>query len=120
MFSGLQETLASLYEGRMTVIEYIPQRDEETGITKQTEVVVLTDVPCRLSYMDQAVGAAGDAVTENIQKIKVFFSPQITIKPGSKLVIRQHGTEAAYQSSGVQKNYCGHAEVNLEYFKRWA
>lgn len=119
MFSGIRGVIETLYQGRMTVIEYQPVKNPETGLTSRTEVEVMADIPCRLSYSESPVIAGGN-VAENIQRIKVFFAPNITVRPGSKLIIRQNGTEAAYQSSGVPKVYASHAEVELEYFKRWA
>ena len=119
MFSGIREAIETLYQGRMTVIEYQPVKDQKTGLTSRKEVEVMADIPCRLSYSESPIVTAGNAA-ENIQRIKVFFAPNITVRPGSKLIIRQNGTEAAYQSSGVPKVYSSHAEVELEYFKRWA
>ena len=119
MFEGLRGAVESLYEGRMTVFEYLPTKDEETGITSHSEVEVMTNIPCRLSYSDDTAAAESNAVTENVQKIKVFFAPGIYIKPGSKLLIQQHGAIAEYKSSGAPKVYSSHTEVNLEYFDRW-
>ncbi len=119
MFEDLKGAVASLYEGRMTVFEYLPIKNEETGITSHQEVEVMANIPCRLSYSDDAAVTEGNAVNENIQKIKVFFAPGIHIKPGSKLLIRQHGVIAEYKSSGIPKVYSSHTEVNLEYFDRW-
>ena len=111
MLAGMREAAETLYAGRMDVIEYRLAEDEKTGISKFREVVVLENIPCRLSYVRAA---------ENVQEIRVYFAPDIAVRPGSKLVVRQNGTETAYKSSGVPKCYASHNEVTLEYFERWA
>ena len=119
MAEGLEKVIATLFHGRMTVMEYVQTEDEQTGIVSCNEAVVMSDIPCRLSYSHSTPVTEGMAA-ENIQKIKVFYSPNVTIKPGSKLIISQNGVEAAYRSSGVPRLYSGHAEVDLEYFERWS
>lgn len=118
MLAGMRDAAETLYTGRMDVVEYRPVEDGKTGVTTFQEVTVLEDIPCRLSYGRAAAAAEGDAA-ENVQEIKVYFAPEVSIRPGSKLVIRQNGTEAAYKSSGVPRCYASHNEVALEYFERW-
>lgn len=120
MFAGIRTAIEMLYAGRMTIIAYQPKKDTQTGITSHEEVEILRDIPCRLSHTNETAAAQGDAAAELSQRIRVFYAPDIEIPPGSKLVIRQNGTEHAYCASGVPRIYCGHAEVDLEYFKRWA
>lgn len=119
MLAGMREAAETLYTGRMDVVEYRAVEDEKTGITEHREVTVLEDIPCRLSYGKAAAAAEGDAA-ENVQEIKVYFAPEVSIRPGSKLIVRQNGAEAAYKSSGVPRCYASHNEVALEYFERWA
>lgn len=119
MLEGMRAAAETLYTGKMDVVEYRPMEDEKTGVTAFQEVVVQEDVPCRLSYGKAAAVTDGSAA-ENVQEIRVYFAPDISIRPGSKLVVRQNGTEAAYKSSGVPRCYASHNEVTLEYFERWA
>ncbi len=118
MLAGMRAAVETLYSGRMDVVEYLPVEDEKTGITAHQEVTVLENVPCRLSY-GKAAAATGGNAAENVQEIRVYFAPDISIRPGSKLVVRQNGMEAAYKASGVPRRYASHNEVALEYFERW-
>lgn len=119
MLAGMREAAETLYTGRMDVVEYLPVEDGKTGITEHREVTVLENIPCRLSYSGAAAVTDGNAA-ENVQEIKVYFAPEVSIRPGSKLVIRQNGAEAAYKSSGVPRCYASHNEAALEFFERWA
>lgn len=120
MLAGMKAAIESLYSGRMTIIEYQPREDVETGLTSHAEMEVLRDIPCRLSHSDGTAAVQGESAAEISQRIRVFYAPDILIKPGSKLVIRQNGTENVYCASGIPRIYAGHAEVDLTYFKRWA
>ena len=119
MLAGMRAAAETLYIGRMDVVEYRLMENEKTGISRHQEVVVLENIPCRLSYGKAAAVTDGSAA-ENVQEIRVYFAPDIAVLPGSKLCIRQNGMEAAYKSSGVPKCYASHNEVTLEYFERWA
>lgn len=119
MLAGMREAAEMLYTGSMDVMEYQAVENEETGITEHREVTVLEDIPCRLSYSGAATVTDGNAA-ENVQEIRVYYAPEVSVRPGSKLVVRQNGTEAAYRASGVPRCYASHNEVALEYFERWA
>ena len=63
------------------VIEMQSVRNEQTKITKTSEVKVLENQPCKVSYGSlNTVGQTGTGAT-NRQTIKLFISPDITIKP---------------------------------------
>ena len=69
------------------VIEMQSVRDERTKITKASEVKVLENQPCKVSYGSlNTVGQTGTGAT-NRQTIKLFISPNIMIKPGYKVVV---------------------------------
>ena len=46
----VKKAIESLYKGKCTVTEYRKVRDKESGILKPREIVVLKDIPCRLSF----------------------------------------------------------------------
>ena len=54
------------------------------------------------------------------QGVKVFLSPNVSIKAGSKLTVTQNGVTTAYKSSGVPAVYPTHQEIILTLFERWA
>ena len=99
------------------VIEMQSVRDERTKITKASEIKVLENQPCKVSYGSlNTVGQTSTGAT-NRQTVKLFISPDITIKPGSKVVVGRN----AYKASGVPAVYADtHQEIMLDMFDRWA
>lgn len=99
------------------VIEMQSVRDERTKISKASEIKVLENQPCKVSYGSlNTVGQTSTGAT-NRQIVKLFISPDITIKPGSKVVVGQN----AYKASGVPAVYTDtHQEIMLDIFDRWA
>lgn len=99
------------------VIEMQSVRDERTKITKASEVKVLESQPCKVSYGSlNTVGQTSTGAT-NRQTVKLFISPNVIIKPGSKVVVGQN----TYKASGVPAVYTDtHQEIMLDMFDRWA
>ena len=83
----VRKAIESLYMGKCTVTEYKKVRDSESGILKPREIVVLKDVPCRLSFKNiyAADLSYGNAVE---QEVKLFISPDINIKDGCLLKMK--------------------------------
>ena len=106
------------YIGRMDVYESTQTTDPITHITEAAETQVLSGAPCRLSF-SSSPATVGDAA-ETRQTVKVFFSPDTAIRPGSRLVITQNGITETYWHSGTEAVYGTHREVVLELTERWA
>lgn len=106
------------YIGTMDVYAYTQTTSATTHRTSTTEVKVLEAVPCRLSH-DQSPSASNEDAASVSQSIKVFYSPEIDVDAGSKLVITQNGVTKAYRHSGVETVYDTHKEVVLELLERW-
>ena len=108
-----------MYDGKCTVIEYQKKKkaDQSTGFE---EIEVLKDQPCRLSFSTSESANSGAAATGIGQVIKLFLSPDVAIKAGSKIMVTQNGIREAYKNSGVPAVYATHQEIVLELFTRWA
>ncbi len=115
----VKKAVESLYTGKCTVSEYKPVMDNVSKITKNMEVIVIKDIPCRLSFKNITAAdlSYGNAVT---QVIKLFVSPDVSIKDGSKIRVTQNGVTADYSQSGKPAVYPSHKEIILELFKGWA
>lgn len=116
----IQSAIESLYCGTMDVIERRGVKDENTKITAFEEVIIMENIPCRISFSgfpenEQSVGAA-----EKSQSIRLFCAPDIDIPEGSKIAISQHGVTQNYMRSGTAAVYKHHREYNLVLFERWA
>ncbi|HBF4975789.1 TPA: hypothetical protein KOP14_003650, partial [Clostridioides difficile] len=68
--------------------------------------------PCKLSCKN-IVSATEGKVAKLEQTIKLFISPDIEIKAGSKLIIN----DKEYVRSGESAIYPNHQEIILELFK---
>lgn len=47
---------------------------------------------------------------------KLFISPDVAIKAGSKIIVTQHGRTTEYSNSGVPAVYPTHQEIMLTLF----
>nr|WP_114108991.1 hypothetical protein [Clostridioides difficile] len=101
-----------LYRDKCTIVEYQPIKDPVTKRTNNKEVIVLENQPCKLSYKN-IVSATDGKVAKLEQTIKLFISPDIEIKAGSKLIIN----DKEYVRSGESAIYSNHQEIILELFK---
>lgn len=117
---AIREVVESMYEGKCTVSEMTGVKDPITGIVKQTETVVLTDQPCRLSYKGSEVTSIDNGVGVQAQLITLFISPDISIKPGSKVAVTQNNQTVDYKRSGLPSVYGSHQEITLTIFDRYS
>lgn len=114
----VRKALERGYDGTFTVTEYqkIIKPNHTTGFS---EVIVVENQPCRLSFSSSPASSEGDVSTIN-QTVKLFFAPEIKVKEGSKITVTQNGVTADYKCSGVPAVYSSHVEIILELFKGWA
>lgn len=73
-----------------------------------------------VSFETIAATVQTDTAAALSQGVKVFLSPNVSIKAGSKLTVTQNGVTTAYKSSGVPAVYPTHQEIILTLFERWA
>lgn len=108
--------LSRLWIGKCTVYEYQSVTDPITHQDTQTEVPVLVDEPCRLSYnREQATNISSGAAVVS-QSITLFIRPDLKIKAGSVIEITQHGNTTKYKGSGMPAVYSNHQEIVLELY----
>ena len=108
-----RKAIEATYFGTLTVTELQKVKNEKSKLMEESEVVVLQDQPCRLSF--EKLQAA--TIT---QSTKLFVSPDVTIKAGSKLTVTQDNVTTDYIRSGVPSTYPTHQEITLELFKEYA
>ncbi len=118
--SAARKAVESAYEGVCNIVEYQSVKDKKSKITRQEEVTVLREQPCKLSF--EKINAAlqtetGAAVS---QGVKLFIAPEIEIKNGSKIAVTQNNVTTEYSASGQAAVYDSHQEVMLELWKEWA
>lgn len=121
-FDMQRKILEKMYTGLCNVYEFKKIMNDTTKLIsmKETAVLSLSDIPCKLSYIkiqptEKKSGAAELAVSG-----KLFLSPDLQIKPGSKIEVRQEGRTEFYESSGKAAVYPTHQEIMLKQTERWA
>lgn len=110
----------SLYSGVMTVTEHQKMRDDVSKLTDYEDVKVLENQPCRLSFQTLKQASSSESAVAVTQVIKLFLSPDIVIRPGSRITVTQDGVTADYAYSGIPAAYPTHQEIILDRFERWA
>lgn len=116
----IRQLIEKTYIGTCTISEYkkVPVED---GSTEFQETIVLENQPCRLSFSSSpSTNSNSDNTAQSvIQTTKVFISPDINIKSGSKLTVTQNGITKAYENSGEPAIYATHQEIIVKLFKGW-
>ncbi len=115
-----RKAVESTYTGVCAVVEYHDIPDEKTGITRKSEVTVIKNQPCKLSFEKLNASAQTDTAAALTQGVKLFIAPEIKINPGSKIIVEQNCTTTAYSASGKPAVYFSHQEITLELLEEWA
>lgn len=115
-----RKVIESTYFGTFAVTEMQKVKDERSKLVKDRPVVVLENQPCRLSFETIKTTVQSDSVASISQVTKLFVSPDISIKPGSKITVSQGNVTTDYTCSGVPAVYPTHQEIMLELFERWS
>ena len=115
-----RKAIEGTYTGLLKVTEYQSVKDPVTHITRTKKVVVLDNQPCKLSFETVTAAVQTETAAAISQAVKMFVSPDVTIKPGSMLTVAQNGVTTEYTSSGVPAVYPTHQEIILELSDKWA
>ena len=115
-----RKAIEATYFGTLTVTEHQTVKDEKTKLTKSVDVVFLQDEPCRLSFEKMQTAVQSESAATIVQGAKIFVSPDISIKAGSKLTVTQDNVTTDYTRSGESAIYPTHQEIMLELFKEYA
>lgn len=118
-FDKARKAIESLYNGKCSVIERLDVKDEKTKITRKSEVTVFKDLPCKLSFERINTVIQNENAAKRSQSTKLFLSPEILIREGSKIIVEQNGVKTEYSASGVPAIYPTHQEIMLELFAGW-
>ena len=113
-----RKAVESLYTGICTITER-RSGTKSNGSTGFTEVTVLENQPCRLSYSNRTSASSEKSASRAEQPIKVYLAPEIRVQPGSRVTITQNGVTEVYRNSGRPAVFQTHQEISLELFKEW-
>ncbi|MBQ9737921.1 MAG: hypothetical protein IJV75_00190 [Alphaproteobacteria bacterium] len=111
--------IEKLYINTCNVIEYQGVEDPETHITSMREVTVYENIPCKLSH--ETVKATGEGVGGSLfLSSRLILSPDLDIKPGSKIEVIHNGQTTAYKNSSEPAKFINHQEIMLSIFDGWS
>ncbi len=119
-YAAARAALEQTYEGRCTVYAYKEAADEQTGLSRAEEAVVLRDVPCRLSFETWRPADVGELGAALDQVVRLFTAPETPVPAGAKVVVEQRGKKAAYLACGPGAVYRTHAETVLLLAQQYA
>lgn len=115
-----RKAIESTYDGIATVTEHKKETNTDSHLTNYEDEIVLKNQPCRLSFENITTTKQGEQAASVTQVTKLFVSPNVSIKPGSKITVTQSGLTTDYTYSGVPAVYPTHQEIMLDLFERWA
>lgn len=108
------------YDGICTVTEHKKVMDNSTKISSYQELVTLENQPCHLIFKTVTSAEQSESAAAVEQTTKLLISPDVIIKPGSKITVTQEGVTTDYTYSGVPAVYATHQEIVLELFREWS
>lgn len=114
---SVRKALESLYKDKCNVYErqeYI----KENKSTGHRDVLVISDMPCRISFSSFPANRENDRAAYKEQSIKLFYAPDRVIKPGSKIEVTRCGVATSYKASGEPARYTTHNEISLELYEK--
>lgn len=114
-FALVRTTLEREYLDVCDITVIVQSRDEQSGITAMTEETVIFNQPCKLSFEKLSPSENTETTAVISQRAKLFLSPEIELKYGSKISVRQlNGNSGVYALSGIPAVYPTHQEVMLK------
>lgn len=111
--------LEKLYLDKATIIEFQEIEDPETHITTHEEIVVYENVPCKLSHHVPLTTGEGSSSSLSLSSY-AMFSPDLVIKPGSKIIINRNGRETVFENSGEPAIHFNHQKIMLRISDKYA
>lgn len=119
--AAYRKSIEELYDDTCNIYESGYIKDQETGITKPTDdVLVVANQQCRISFKTITPANQTESGNKTSQEIKLFIAPELLIKEGSKIVITRNGRATEYRNSGTPAIYDTHQEIILTLVKEYA
>jgi hypothetical protein len=112
VFDIQRKAVERLYFDTCTVYGF-EEVERENGSTGFEMRAVQSDLPCRLSYETVTNTEQTENVDKVVQTIKLFCSPNVIIKSGSRIDVSHNGEVKKFKSSGEPAVYKTHQEIVL-------
>lgn len=112
--------LTKLWTDICTVYTREKTLNETTKRIEFSEVIQVSNQPCRVSYRTLGTVASRDYAPGVTMQIKLFISSTVNIPAGSKITVTRGDMVMTYKNSGNAAVYSTHQEIPLELFEEWA
>ena len=111
----LRAEIEKEYQDIANVSKIVSSKDPKTKETINKEVVLLSEIPCRLSFLNKEAGVSvrGEIYDFSSQTIKLFTCPEYEIEPGSRITVTHLGRVLKFECSSYPKTYVTHQEIEL-------
>lgn len=115
----LRAEIEKEYQDTANVSKIVNSKDPKTKETITKEVNLLSEIPCRLSFLNKEAGVStrGEVYDFSSQTIKLFTCPEYEIEPGSRITVTHLGRVLKYECSSYPKTYVTHQEIELSAMK---
>lgn len=113
---GIKEDITGLYHGECDIYELAESRDDR-GVSTFDRVKVQSGVKCRLVFASREGFALIRNAAQATQKtdyslnVRVFLSPDIYVKAGSLMEVRQNDVTYYLRATAEGARYRYHQEV---------
>ncbi len=114
-----RQAVELMYDGTCNIYERENTTDPDTKITSQKEVMVFEGTPCRVSFSRVLPAYKQGEGAKQEQQVRLFLAPEVTVKPGSKIVVTQNQVTETYKMSSLAAVYTSHQEIVLEAWEGW-
>ena len=119
MVDHVRAAMRSMWSDTCTVYEYQPIKKLNKS-TVHEEIAVLRDEPCKLSFSKLTHANQTDTAAKTPQIVELFLDEGLTIKAGSKIVVKRGNNEFVYGCSGEAGIFDEHQEIVLLPWEGWA
>lgn len=116
---AIRRHIESYYNRECDIYEYRGEADED-GITLTKPVKAMEGIKCRVVKKGMHIAEENGAISATKLRVRLLYSPEINIKPGSVVEIKNGGGSERYKCSGLPFIYDSHAEAELMAEQEWA
>ncbi len=110
----VRRAVERMYKGVAVIAEIRSEKNPATGGMMPPKFVSVAEgVKCRLSFSTVKTTDESETTAAVVQVVKLFCSPDITIKPGSRITVTQEGRTTVFEASGAPAVYASHQEILL-------
>lgn len=115
-----RKSIEKLYHDICNIYEYQKSKEPKTKRTIFVPILIHENIKCRISFKNITSANQTTGEAEIKQVTVLFISPDIIVKPNSKIDVVRNGKTTEYQNSGKPAVYSSHQEIILNLYEEKA